>query len=250
MASNLTKSIIDRTKCVAKILGDPYFFAKSRNELHALLSRYPGSDSASILAIIKHYKGDGWYRRLSAYQVDSELSRLIDWANTVRPEVVVEIGTANGATLLAWCRVAGEIVISVDLPGGIHGGGYAQQKQRLYRELVSGREGVEVELVQADSQVMATREIVEQRLKGRPVDILFIDGDHRYSGVSRDFDLWRGLVRKGGYVIFHDILPNPRPVQSEVDRFWTEVKDRYESFEIVEDRNQGWAGIGVLHMRG
>ena len=40
-------------------------------------------------------------------------------------------------------------------------------------------------------------------------DFLFIDGDHTVEGVTKDFLLYRPLVRKGGVIAFHDIL-NPR----------------------------------------
>lgn len=38
----------------------------------------------------------------------------------------------------------------------------------------------------------------------REVGFLFIDGDHRYEGVKRDFDCWDPHVRQGGIVAFDD----------------------------------------------
>lgn len=37
-----------------------------------------------------------------------------------------------------------------------------------------------------------------------PVDLLFIDGDHTYEAVRRDWTLYRDLVRPGGIIAFHD----------------------------------------------
>ncbi|HSC35891.1 MAG TPA: class I SAM-dependent methyltransferase [Thermodesulfobacteriota bacterium] len=39
------------------------------------------------------------------------------------------------------------------------------------------------------------------------IDILFIDGDHTYNGVLRDYNLYHAKVRKNGLIIFHDIYP-------------------------------------------
>lgn len=36
------------------------------------------------------------------------------------------------------------------------------------------------------------------------IDILFIDGDHSYMGVKRDFEMYSQLVNPGGYIIFDD----------------------------------------------
>ncbi len=37
-----------------------------------------------------------------------------------------------------------------------------------------------------------------------PIDILFIDGDHSYKGVIRDYNLFSPFVRKNGLILFHD----------------------------------------------
>jgi predicted O-methyltransferase YrrM len=41
-------------------------------------------------------------------------------------------------------------------------------------------------------------------LEGKPVDVLFIDGDHSYEGVLADWLLYHPLVRRRGIVAFHD----------------------------------------------
>jgi predicted O-methyltransferase YrrM len=38
----------------------------------------------------------------------------------------------------------------------------------------------------------------------RPIDLLFIDGDHSYEGCSTDIKAWLRFVRRGGWVAFHD----------------------------------------------
>jgi cephalosporin hydroxylase len=51
---------------------------------------------------------------------------------------------------------------------------------------------------QSELMVGSLKEIVEG------IDILFIDGDHSYQGVINDFNLYKDLVKVGGYIIFDD----------------------------------------------
>lgn len=37
-----------------------------------------------------------------------------------------------------------------------------------------------------------------------PVSVLFIDGDHRYEAVRRDFECWRGKLGANAAVVFDD----------------------------------------------
>jgi len=82
----------------------------------------------------------------------------------------------------------------------------------------------------------------------RKLDFLFIDGDHTYEGVKRDFKMYSSLVKKGGIIAFHDIVEHDPNSKCKVNRFWNEVKNDYESLEIVEDKKQKWAGIGVIYL--
>lgn len=36
------------------------------------------------------------------------------------------------------------------------------------------------------------------------VDLVFVDGDHKYEGVLKDFKLWSQKLNEGGVIVFHD----------------------------------------------
>jgi len=38
----------------------------------------------------------------------------------------------------------------------------------------------------------------------KPIDYIFIDGDHRYDAVKRDFNDWFPYVKQSGIIAFHD----------------------------------------------
>jgi predicted O-methyltransferase YrrM len=83
-------------------------------------------------------------------------------------------------------------------------------------------------------------------LNGWGLDFLFLDADHSYEGVKLDFELYAPLVRKGGIIALHDIAEHPTATACEVSRFWNQIKSQYRHIEIIKDRQQAWAGIGVL----
>ena len=102
-------------------------------------------------------------------------------------------------------------------------------------------------LICDDSHKISTLEEVKEVLNNRKIDIAYIDGDHTYSGVKRDFELYRSLIKPGGLMIFHDIIPHPNK-NVEVPKFWQEIHKEYEFKEIVKNWDQNGSGIGILVM--
>jgi predicted O-methyltransferase YrrM len=183
-------------------------------------------------------------------QVYDEVSGLLKIVNEIEAKVILEIGTANGGTLFLFSHVTsgGATMISIDLPGGRFGGGYPAWRTLLYKSFVLP--GQKMYLLRADSHKRDTLEQVKAILSGRDIDFLFIDGDHTYEGVKRDFEMYSTLVRKRGIIALHDIVPAGWESVGGVPQFWSEVKSYYqdEEREIVQDRSQGGFGIGLLYV--
>jgi predicted O-methyltransferase YrrM len=74
------------------------------------------------------------------------------------------------------------------------------------------------------------------------VDFIFIDGDHSYDGISKDWRLYADKVRPGGIMALHDtstIDADAGYIQDSV-RFYNDVirlDDRYEWLETVDRMN-------------
>ena len=134
--------------------------------------------------------------------------------------------------------------ITVDLPGGPFGEGYPEWMSPMMRSFAKPEQIIR--LLRVDSHSPDTLADIQRILDGREVDLLFIDGDHRYEGVKRDFEMYSGLVRRGCPITFHDIVPGDPEIVGGVPRFWEEVKGEYESAEFVKDWNQGGFGIGLI----
>jgi predicted O-methyltransferase YrrM len=162
------------------------------------------------------------------------------------PTRVLEIGTAGGGTFFLFAQVAapGALLISADLPQGKFGGGYPLWRARLIRSFA--RRAQRIELIRGDSHAPATFSRIKEMLADQPLDFLFIDGDHRYDGVKADFEMYSPLVRPGGWIAFHDIVPGPEDEAGGVSVFWQELKSRQPVQEFVQDWKQRGYGIGLL----
>jgi len=182
-------------------------------------------------------------------QVKEEILKLLRILKGLKPRTILEIGTASGGTLFLFTQVAepDAIIISIDLPGGPFGGGYPAWKIPLYKSFAR-YPTQRIYLLRADSHNVNTLRKVKKILGNKLIDFLFIDGDHTYEGVKKDFEMYSPLVRKGGVIAFHDIVEHPPETGCEVNMFWNEIKYNYKYLEIVRDWNQKWAGIGVIYV--
>ncbi len=180
------------------------------------------------------------------FQVRSEILALANRVAVLRPRTLLEIGTAEGGTLfiLGRCAAPDAILISLDLPAGSFGGGYPVWRGGFYQRLTLPRQTLH--LLRGDSHQQSSFDRVRNLLCGAPLDFLFIDGDHSYPGVKRDFELYSPLVRQGGLIAFHDIARHPADVGCQVDRFWSEIRNHFRYEELIEDPGQGGKGIGIL----
>ena len=153
---------------------------------------------------------------------------------------------------LAQVSAPDAVVVSIDLPGGPFGGGYPEWRRSLYQSFASP--GQDIVLLVGDSHTDEMVASVRAALDGRELDVILIDADHAYEGVRRDFENYSRLIAPHGLVAFHDIVPESASKVSEdmdicpgdVSRFWSEIRETYESRQLVESWQQGGFGIGVL----
>lgn len=173
-------------------------------------------------------------------QIASEIAGAIDFINEARPSVMCEIGTFDGGTSLLFTRFVKtvDLMICIDL--------YVKNKTMLRLLAPPGRTQL---FFDAPSYAPATVQRVSRALTGRKLDVLFIDGDHRYEGVMKDFELYSPLVRDGGLVLLHDIVDDrggARAWAGGVPRIWKELSARFPSREFVHRADQAGFGIGAL----
>lgn len=157
-------------------------------------------------------------------------------ARSLKPAVCVEIGSARGKSA---CHVglalrengSGKLwAIDPHRPTDWNDADSVDTFETIRRNLRSV--GLErwVEVVREDSSTVAAG-------WSRPIDLLFIDGDHSYDGVKADWNAFARHVRPFGFVVFHDTLwdlrPDPRYARADmgVPRFVEEL--RREGYPVL-----------------
>jgi len=182
-------------------------------------------------------------------QKPQEIHWLFELIRAARPRVVLEIGLYHGGTFFLWSRAAAPNahLLAIDTrPVGRLGAWSPFCLVR--RSFAVGSQRVTL-LMDSDSHSESTLRRVMALLDGRPVDFLFIDGDHSHDGVWQDFNMYSPLVAPGGLVAFHDVSLNPLEWTKGVAQFWREFTIDHETEERVANDEPGF-GIGVYRMPG
>ncbi len=169
-----------------------------------------------------------------ASQHQDELADVLVLVADLAPTVIVEIGCDRGGTLYAWRQVCQRVygITSADNSHAAGGSGGPLDSH-----------GATVQV--GDSHDPATFDWLTGQLDSDPVDVLVLDGDHTYDGVSQDFTMYAPLVRPGGLVLLHDIAVTNDP-RAQVYRFWPELVERWpDTVEICSAQHTPY-GWGVL----
>jgi hypothetical protein len=90
--------------------------------------------------------------------------------------------------------------------------------------------------------------VVNNFNKFAPFDLVFIDGNHSYDFVKKDFENTKNIVSKNGLICFHDIKAPSAP---DVGRFYNSLKkDKNYTFkEFYCDWTPMKTGIGIVQKR-
>jgi len=146
---------------------------------------------------------------VEGWMTDDQARRLWDRVGELSaPATVVEIGSFRGrsAIVLASGAAAGVDIVAIDPHAGNDRGpqelagmeAEADQDNRVFHENLAAA-GV------AD-RVRHVREFSDRALDevDHPVDLLYIDGAHRFGPAASDIATWGGRVRPDGVMLIHD----------------------------------------------
>ena len=183
---------------------------------------------------------------IPSHQRKNEFCSFIDFLNRHKISVIVEIGTADSGThlLLSELVYSQKTMIAIDL----------EIRNRKSLSAINSNNDNRLS-IEGSSHSGGTHSKLLSLLKNKKIDLLFIDGDHSYEGVKKDFELYKSSVSKNGIIAFHDIVPDSfsrtgiktSSYVGEVPKFWNEIKQNYKSREFIDSDDQDGCGIGIIY---
>ena len=161
-----------------------------------------------------------------------DLKILLPLVAQIEPKNILEIGTWKGYSARTW--------LDAFEPKKFY---TLDNDPNVLLDEWTGKKSCDSFYSTRDSHDLKTLTYVKDFFFPELIDFLFIDGDHSYQGVMKDFEMYAPLVRKGGVITFHDAIYHADKTE-EVDIFWNEVKTKYPFVEIKVGENS--TGIGLI----
>lgn len=157
-----------------------------------------------------------------------------------KPQKIVELGSYRGFSTFAMglalkdLKGGGQIFAVDTWRGDHHVGTYGDE---IYQEFLQRRD--ELGLNETVRPMRMTFEEASMNI-APPIDLLHVDGLHKFRAVSRDFRQFRQHLKPGAIVLFHDVYGNHFP---QMRLFWALISRRYPSHLIPYQH-----GLGILQI--
>jgi cephalosporin hydroxylase len=167
------------------------------------------------------------YENASFQQVYEEILTFSYWVAGFKPHNILEIGF-KGSTFHIFSELSTGKKAAVDIEDKF--------RTQVAHHMMYGQD---FKLFIENSQTPETRDKVKEFCP--EYDLIFIDGDHRYEGVKRDFELYKNLLSPRGFVVFHDTDPDHifrDGLGGEVYKFWQDL-DYGSKTNIVTSKSSG-----------
>ena len=117
----------------------------------------------------------------------------------IRPKSILEIGIRSGVSTMAMCNAIIDECLKVDY----HCCDINERSKAVQKK-------TSVPLI---FHIMQSDDLAQKWSK--QIDILFIDGDHEYQQVKRDYFNFREFVNPNGFIFLHDTYPSSEKYKSE-----------------------------------
>ena len=188
------------------------------NDIHeSILENEP----EEVVTPINLKKDHGFVVTLNGRKCHDNVKVLRNVCDITNCKIYAEIGVHNGASMsYAASSENVEECIGVDLFEDTIGH-YVHDNLTMSNTLRNinfhKNSNCKINLIKGNSNDSNTLQHMNNILTGRMIDVLFIDADHTYNGVKRDYENYIQFVKINGYIVFDDYSPRWPGVVKFVD---------------------------------
>lgn len=183
---------------------------------------------------IRRYLGGAW---------SMHLPFAWDLVREFRPRVFVELGVYRGESYFTFCQSVDEnrlptLCHGIDTwRGDVHMGAYGP-------EIGEEVEAYNAKYARFSKLLKMTFDEALVHFADGSIDLLHVDGSHRYEDVKQDFENWLPKLSPRGIILFHDVTE--RQDDFGVWRLWQEIARKGMSFVFEFGHGLGvWQRNGV-----
>jgi glycosyltransferase involved in cell wall biosynthesis len=161
----------------------------------------------------------------------------------IRPKLVVELGTYTGVSYAAFCESIKKMKIdsrcyAVDTwRGDLNTGYYGDD---IYHDLNKFNN---IHYSNFSTLIRDSFDSALGKFEDRSIDLLHIDGSHKYDEVRHDFETWLPKMSDNGIILFHNTSMD-KP-DFGVHRLWIEIHSSYPHFEFTHAHGLGILAVGT-----
>jgi hypothetical protein len=154
---------------------------------------------------------------------------------------IFEFGTASGKTtaLFALNSSQDAKIVSITLdPDSISNYNFSGDKKEIRAKKNAIKESIYKKFIFSDMSIKNKINVIFQdslkfndSIYKNSMDFIFIDGGHNYSSVKSDSDKSFNMIKKNGYIFWHDYVPTKKSVRGVYD-YINETAKHYKIFHI------------------
>ena len=214
-----TKSHIEKMKYITKKYYRDVVPKLTNNEIIHWLQYEAGCQDPAVF--FGSYRGN-----LNLQQIPYEYANLLDMFRNNKINSYLELGLGNGGSFFVDCMFIGNKCQKFHAVDDLSYAGFVHIKQT--EDKIMSKVNLVKELI-PKSEVKffnsTTDKFFEENTE--KYDCIFIDADHSYEGVKKDYINALKYINEGGIIIFHDI----GNTSVGVAQCWDEVKSKSTSYE-------------------
>ena len=165
-------------------------------------------------------------------QVPEEYIELLWFLKNLNAKNYLNVGVGKGGSFMVETLIQENLTKSIAVDNSSYWQGNQRSSIMEKLEWLDAQVDIDIEFHDMDSSLFL------KNCKDK-FDAIFIDGDHTYDGVKRDYDNALPLLEDGAIMIFHDINSSGCP---GVVRLWNEIKNE----RCIEFVNSTTCGIGIF----